>query len=80
VTGVQTCALPIWQADGEAHLLPAAGPYHLLRAEAGIRPQGELARVPRPAHPGYRLGDEAGDPLGGVSRAAAQAGVYHLPG
>ena len=68
------------QADGEAHLLPLAGGHHLRRVEAGVGPQGEFARVPRPAHPGYRLGDEAGDSLGSVGRSTPQAGVQDLAG
>ena len=66
--------------DGEAHLLLAAGLNRLLRVETGIGPHGQLARVPRVAHPGHGLGDEASGPLGGVSRTAPQAGVQDLPG
>ena len=64
--------------DGEAHVSSVAGPHHLVAAEAGVCPQGDLPSSSGLSYPLNRLGDETRNAPGGVGRAAPQAGMQDL--
>src|SRR5437773_5599248 len=79
VTGVQTCALPIWRALFEARRELKAGPQHPGAAQddlqlvlssrlVGCRGAGDLELSPRLVQPGVRM-------AGAARRLAEPAGV-----